>query len=94
MALIPIYASVPETILSDRRVIEVPRLLWWIILNGIILNVRPRKSGMPMPAFGLMTLTDSLVVLPVCKRNTWQSFRNNDLITDYAMRYGQPSIHH
>ena len=31
--------------LSDRRVIEVPRLLWWIILNGIILNVRPRKSG-------------------------------------------------
>ncbi|MCE2517594.1 MAG: ferrochelatase, partial [Alphaproteobacteria bacterium] len=31
--------------LSDKRVIEVPRLLWWIILNGIILNVRPRKSG-------------------------------------------------
>ena len=31
--------------LSDRRVIEVPRLLWWIILNGIILNVRPKKSG-------------------------------------------------
>ncbi len=31
--------------LSDRRGIEVPRLLWLIILNGIILNVRPRKSG-------------------------------------------------
>jgi ferrochelatase len=31
--------------LSDRRVIEVPRLLWWLILNGIILNIRPRKSG-------------------------------------------------
>ena len=30
--------------LSDRRVIEVSRLLWLIILNGIILNVRPRKS--------------------------------------------------
>ncbi|MBL6623021.1 MAG: ferrochelatase, partial [Alphaproteobacteria bacterium] len=31
--------------LSDRRVVEAPRLLWWLILNGIILNVRPAKSG-------------------------------------------------
>ena len=31
--------------LSDKRVIEVPRLLWWLILNLIILNVRPKKSG-------------------------------------------------
>ena len=26
--------------LSDPRVVEVPRLLWWLILNGIILNIR------------------------------------------------------
>ncbi len=31
--------------LSDPRVIEVARPLWWLILNGIILNVRPKKSG-------------------------------------------------
>jgi len=31
--------------LSDRRVIDVNRVLWWLILNGIILTVRPRKSG-------------------------------------------------
>ena len=31
--------------LSDRRVIEVNRALWWVILNLIILSVRPRKSG-------------------------------------------------
>ena len=31
--------------LSDERVIEVWRPLWWLILNGIILNVRPKKSG-------------------------------------------------
>ena len=31
--------------LSDKRVVEAPRLLWWIILNGIILNTRPKKSG-------------------------------------------------
>ena len=31
--------------LSDPRVVEIPRLLWWFILNGIILNIRPRRSA-------------------------------------------------
>lgn len=31
--------------LSDRRVIEIPRLLWWPILHGYILRTRPRKSA-------------------------------------------------
>ena len=31
--------------LSDRRVIEINRVLWWLILNGIILTTRPKKSG-------------------------------------------------
>lgn len=30
--------------LSDRRIVEIPRLIWWLILNCIILVVRPRKS--------------------------------------------------
>ena len=31
--------------LSDPRVVEIPRPLWWLILNGIILNLRPAKSA-------------------------------------------------
>ncbi len=31
--------------LSDRRIVEIPRLIWWLILNCIILVVRPRKSA-------------------------------------------------
>ena len=31
--------------LSDRRVVEIPRAIWWFILNGVILNVRPKKSA-------------------------------------------------
>src|SRR3712207_7553814 len=31
--------------LSDRRVIETPRLLWWPLLNGIILTTRPGREG-------------------------------------------------
>src|SRR6187551_3007673 len=31
--------------LSDHRVIEIPKVLWWLILHGIILRVRPKKSA-------------------------------------------------
>ena len=31
--------------LSDPRVVEVPRLLWWLILNLVILRLRPRRSA-------------------------------------------------
>ena len=41
--------------LSDPRVIEYPRWLWWLILNGIILRIRPARSAAagraaPIPA--------------------------------------------
>ena len=31
--------------LSDQRVIETPKAIWWPILNGIVLNTRPAKSA-------------------------------------------------
>ena len=31
--------------LMDRRVVEIPRFIWWLILNGIILVIRPKKSA-------------------------------------------------
>ncbi|MFT6901407.1 MAG: ferrochelatase, partial [Colwellia sp.] len=31
--------------LSDPRVVEIPRLIWLMILHGIILRVRPKKSA-------------------------------------------------
>ena len=35
--------------LSDQRVIEIPKFLWQIILKGIILQVRPKKSAANKP---------------------------------------------
>jgi len=81
--------------LSDRRVIEVPRLLWWLILNGIILNIRPRKSG---DAYARIWLKDDPDGSPLRRITRLQaehvanSFQSDELITDYAMRYGKPSI--
>ncbi len=31
--------------LNDPRVVEIPRLIWWVILNGVILRVRPKASA-------------------------------------------------
>ena len=31
--------------LWDPRVVEAPRLLWWLILHGVILNIRPARSA-------------------------------------------------
>ena len=34
-----------KAFLSDPRVVEYPRLLWWLILNGVILRIRPSRSA-------------------------------------------------
>ena len=82
--------------LSDRRVIEVPRLLWWLILNLIILNVRPKKSG---AAYDKIWLKDDADGSPLRKYTRLQAEylqsafgKRDDLVVDWAMRYGQPSI--
>lgn len=82
--------------LSDKRVIEVPRLLWWVILNGIILNVRPKKSGQAYDRIWLHGEDDGS---PLRKYTRLQAEalqerfgEREDLIVDYAMRYGNPSI--
>ena len=31
--------------LSDGRVVEIPKIIWWFILNGLILTLRPSKSA-------------------------------------------------
>ena len=80
--------------LSDPRVIEIPRLAWWPILNGIILNTRPKKSaakyasiwmpeGSPLKVHTERQATQLLGYLDEKARG---------VVVDYAMRYGNPSI--
>ena len=38
--------------LSDQRVVEIPKILWWPILNIIILNTRPKNLHMHTPKYG------------------------------------------
>lgn len=81
--------------LSDRRVIEVSRLLWWPLLNGIILTTRPGKSGAKYASIWDKQENAS-PLLVITRRQTEklaEVFAGNSRLTvDFAMRYGNPSI--
>jgi ferrochelatase len=81
--------------LWDPRVVEVPRPLWWLILNGVILNFRPARSA---KAYATV-FTDEGSPLLFHTRNQAQALAtelqargHQDLVVDFAMRYGNPSI--
>ena len=80
--------------LSDPRVVEIPRLAWWPILNGVILNTRPRKSaakyrtvwsphGSPLQVH---TRRQAVLLRGALGE------RGLEVAVLHAMRYGNPSI--
>lgn len=81
--------------LSDPRVVEIPKILWWLILNLVILTVRPGKSARKYTLIWqnegspLRFHTDRqarLLAEKLAERV------NSPLVVDYAMRYGKPGI--
>ncbi len=81
--------------LSDPRVVEIPRPLWWLILNGIILNFRPAKSA---AKYAQIWDKDGSPLKVHTERQTklLRGYLGEQghaaLLVDYAMRYGNPSI--
>jgi len=76
---------------SDRRVIEIPKIAWLPILHGIILRTRPKKSA---EAYAKIWTPDGSPLAAITKAQALalkDAFGPN-LIVDYAMRYGRPSI--
>jgi ferrochelatase len=80
--------------LSDPRVVELPRALWWLILHGYILRVRPRRSaeayakvwtheGSPLAVFSGQL--KQAVQAEIAKHA-------RDVRVELAMRYGAPSV--
>ena len=78
--------------LSDRRVIETNPLLWQLILQGIILNVRPQRSGANYRKIWDNDAGDSPLRV-ITKRQTekLQARLGDKVIVDFGMRYGNPS---
>ncbi|MGZ8956138.1 MAG: ferrochelatase, partial [Methylovulum sp.] len=79
--------------LWDPRVVNIPRPIWWLILHGAVLPFRPAKSahayqkvwdaekGSPL-TFLTRQLTEKVA----------KKLSSKGVVTNYAMRYGEPSI--
>ena len=78
--------------LSDRRIIELNPLLWQMILQGPILTFRPSKSG---AAYKKVWTKDGSPLLVYTQRQAEKlnaRIGNENVIVDFAMNYGNPSI--
>jgi protoporphyrin/coproporphyrin ferrochelatase len=80
--------------LSDRRVIEINRILWWIILNVIILSFRPTKSGHAYKEIWNKEKNESPLktFTRAQAEKVSAALKNPKLVVDWAMRYGKPPV--
>ncbi|MBC7573541.1 MAG: ferrochelatase [Herminiimonas sp.] len=80
--------------LSDPRVVEIPRAIWWLILNGIILPIRSSKSAAKYAT--VWTAEGSPLKVHTEKQATllrgYLGERGHEVRVEYAMRYGTPSV--
>ena len=80
--------------LSDPRVVEIPRLLWWMILNLIILRIRPRRSAKLYQSVwteaGSPLMLYSQGQVKAVKQRLAEKY--GDIPVVLGMRYGNPSM--
>ena len=82
--------------LSDKRVIDLPSWKWQPILQGIILTVRPSKSGANYKSIWnheagespLMTITKAQTA---ALKTSLHAIYGDKVVVDFCMRYGNPS---
>ena len=80
--------------LSDPRVVEIPRAVWWLVLHGIILNTRPAKSA---AKYATVWTPEGSPLVTGTKRLATRLQESLDaqghaVVVKTAMRYGNPSI--
>ena len=80
--------------LSDRRVIEVNPIIWKIILNLFILTFRPSKTAKAYKEIWMNDIDKSPLrfYTEMQSKKLGERIENENLIVDFAMRYGNPSI--
>ncbi len=80
--------------LSDRRVIEINPIIWQIILNLFILNLRPSKTAEAYKKIWMKeeNLSPLRYYTVMQAKKLSERFLDPKIEVDYAMRYGDPSI--
>jgi len=81
--------------LWDRRVVDVPRPIWWLILNGIILNTRPKRVA---KAYASVWSEDGSPLLAIARKQqaalekALSAISETPIPVELAMTYGEPSM--
>jgi ferrochelatase len=78
--------------LSDRRVIEINPVVWWFILNGVILTTRPKKSGHAYEKIWNRERNESPLKTITRSQAEKVAVDLAGATVDWAMRYGLPPI--
>jgi ferrochelatase len=81
--------------LWDRRVIESPRVPWWLILHGIILRTRPKRSAHAYQKIWTPDGSPLLLESQALTRGLAQRLQRrygDDVVVELAMTYGDPAI--
>jgi ferrochelatase len=79
--------------LWDKRVVNIPRPVWWVILNCFVLPFRPKKS-----AHAYQTIWDAEKGSPLAfltrqlAEKLAEQLKSKGITVDYVMRYGEPSM--
>ncbi len=81
--------------LSDPRIVELPRVLWWLILHGVILVFRPRRSAANYKKIWTAQGSPLRVHTQALTQGLAKELRERageNLVVNFAMRYGSPAI--
>lgn len=92
---VPAVRKFLKQFLSDQRVIEIPKPIWWLILNGIILPFRARSA---LKGYDSIWTEEGSPLLAISRRQQQQLQKLfdqqglDDVKVDLMMRYGEPSF--
>lgn len=78
--------------LGDPRVVNLPRPLWWLILNLFILPFRPRKSAHAYKTIWTEKGSPLIVFSQQLSMKLAKRYGSEKLLIDCAMRYGKPAL--
>ncbi len=78
--------------LGDPRVVNLPRPLWWLILNLFVLPFRPKKSAHAYQSIWTDKGSPLVVFTEQLSEKLAKRYGHSQLLIDCAMRYGKPAL--
>ena len=89
---VPAVRKFLKDFLWDPRVVNIPRPVWWLILHGVVLPFRPKRSAHAYQKVWTEGGSPLIVFTRQLSEKLAEKLKSKDIAVTYAMRYGEPSI--